>query len=77
MKINWNLLPSLFINDFIDILLIIQVSNYLPGNPVTREFEATAHIASAGNGNLYYNTYICFNLLLCPKMNWWYIVFLN
>ncbi|XP_071542803.1 SCY1-like protein 2 [Panulirus ornatus] len=27
-----------------------QVSNYLPGNPVTREFEATAHIASAGPG---------------------------
>uniref|UniRef100_A0A6A7G441 SCY1-like protein 2 n=2 Tax=Hirondellea gigas TaxID=1518452 RepID=A0A6A7G441_9CRUS len=27
-----------------------QVSNYLPGNPVTREFEATSHIASAGTG---------------------------
>lgn len=27
-----------------------QVSGYLPGNPVTREFEATAHIASAGPG---------------------------
>lgn len=27
-----------------------QVSNYLPGNPVTREFEATVHIASAGPG---------------------------
>lgn len=27
-----------------------QVSNYLPGNPVTREYEATAHIASAGRG---------------------------
>lgn len=27
-----------------------QVSNYLPGNPVTREFEATQHIASAGPG---------------------------
>lgn len=27
-----------------------QVSNYLPGNPVTREFEATAHVASAGQG---------------------------
>ncbi|KAF2361535.1 Protein kinase domain [Trinorchestia longiramus] len=27
-----------------------QVSNYLPGNPVTREFEAIAHIASAGPG---------------------------
>lgn len=27
-----------------------QVSNYLPGNPVTREFEATAHVASAGSG---------------------------
>ncbi|XP_042224746.1 SCY1-like protein 2 [Homarus americanus] len=30
-----------------------QVSNYLPGNPVTREFEATAHIASAGPGLLW------------------------
>lgn len=29
-----------------------QVSNYLPGNPVTREFEATAHVASAGQGKL-------------------------
>ncbi|KAL7631809.1 UNVERIFIED_CONTAM: hypothetical protein RMT77_017884 [Armadillidium vulgare] len=27
-----------------------QVSNYLPGNPVTREYEATCHIASAGRG---------------------------
>ncbi|KAK3878478.1 hypothetical protein Pcinc_016896 [Petrolisthes cinctipes] len=27
-----------------------QVSNYLPGNPVTREYEATQHIASAGPG---------------------------
>lgn len=39
-----------------------QVSNYLPGNPVTREYEATQHIASAGPGYftvLYYlmNTY--------------------
>lgn len=30
-----------------------QVSNYLPGNPVTREFEATAHVASAGQGQIY------------------------
>ena len=29
-----------------------QVSNYLPGNPVTRDFEATEHIGSAGRGKL-------------------------
>ncbi|CAL4058588.1 unnamed protein product, partial [Meganyctiphanes norvegica] len=33
-----------------------QVSNYLPGNPVTREYEVTAHIASAGPG-LYWKIY--------------------
>ncbi|XP_068218143.1 SCY1-like protein 2 isoform X2 [Palaemon carinicauda] len=33
-----------------------QVSTYLPGNPVTREFEATAHIASAGPG-LFWKVY--------------------
>ena len=30
-----------------------QLSNVLPGNPVTREFEVTAHIASAGPGLLW------------------------
>ena len=30
-----------------------QLSSVLPGNPVTREFEATAHIASAGPGLLW------------------------
>ncbi|XP_066581269.1 V-type proton ATPase catalytic subunit A-like [Prorops nasuta] len=30
-----------------------QLSNVLPGNPVTREFEAIAHIASAGPGLLW------------------------
>ena len=35
------------------------VSNYLPGNPVTREFEATAHVGSAGPGK---------NLFLLCKM---------
>lgn len=27
-----------------------QLSVVLPGNPVTREFDATSHIASAGPG---------------------------
>lgn len=27
-----------------------QLSTVLPGNPVTREYEATKHIASAGIG---------------------------
>ena len=30
---------------------VSQLSGVLPGNPVTREFEATCHIASAGPGN--------------------------
>lgn len=30
-----------------------QLSSVLPGNPVTREFEATAHICSAGPGLLW------------------------
>lgn len=30
---------------------VSQLSGVLPGNPVTREFESTAHIASAGTGN--------------------------
>ncbi|KAI4489498.1 hypothetical protein M0802_011033 [Mischocyttarus mexicanus] len=36
-----------------------QLSSVLPGNPVTREFEVTAHIASAGPGLLWkiYNGY--------------------
>ncbi|XP_076749656.1 SCY1-like protein 2 [Xylocopa sonorina] len=36
-----------------------QLSNVLPGNPVTREFEVTAHIASAGPSLLWkiYNGY--------------------
>lgn len=29
---------------------VSQLSTVLPGNPVTREFEATSHIASAGQG---------------------------
>lgn len=31
---------------------VSQLSGVLPGNPVTREFESTAHIASAGTGEL-------------------------
>lgn len=31
---------------------VSQFSTVLPGNPVTREYEATNHIASAGPGNL-------------------------
>lgn len=30
-----------------------QLSSVLPGNPVTREFEATVHVASAGPGLLW------------------------
>lgn len=30
---------------------VSQLSGVLPGNPVTREFEAVSHIASAGPGN--------------------------
>lgn len=29
---------------------VSQLSSVLPGNPVTREFDATCHIASAGPG---------------------------
>lgn len=29
---------------------VSQISGVLPGNPVTREFESSVHIASAGNG---------------------------
>lgn len=29
---------------------VSQLSGVLPGNPVTREFEAEKHIASAGRG---------------------------
>ncbi|PNF41917.1 SCY1-like protein 2 [Cryptotermes secundus] len=32
---------------------VSQLSSVLPGNPVTREFEATCHIASAGPGLLW------------------------
>ncbi|RZF40005.1 hypothetical protein LSTR_LSTR002408 [Laodelphax striatellus] len=32
---------------------VSQLSNALPGNPVTREYEATNHIASAGTGLLW------------------------
>lgn len=31
-----------------------QLSTVLPGNPVTREYEATKHIASAGVGVYYF-----------------------
>jgi hypothetical protein len=31
-----------------------QLSTVLPGNPVTREYEATKHIASAGVGMFYF-----------------------
>ena len=44
-----------------------QLSNVLPGNPVTREFEVTAHIASAGPSLLWkiYNGY---------KKHWHYLI---
>jgi hypothetical protein len=31
---------------------VSQLSGVLPGNPVTREFEASEHISSAGHGKL-------------------------
>lgn len=31
---------------------VSQLSGVLPGNPVTREFESSAHIASAGTGKI-------------------------
>lgn len=33
---------------------VSQLSGVLPGNPVTREFEAVSHIASAGPGTISY-----------------------
>lgn len=38
-----------------------QLSTVLPGNPVTREYEATKHIASAGVG--VYSFVFLFNLI--------------
>lgn len=32
---------------------VSQLSGVLPGNPVTREFEATQFIATAGPGNIF------------------------
>lgn len=34
---------------------VSQLSGVLPGNPVTREFDASTHIASAGPGTLLKN----------------------
>lgn len=36
-----------------------QLSTVLPGNPVTREYEATKHIASAGVGMYLYIFCVC------------------
>lgn len=33
---------------------VSQLSGVLPGNPVTREFESSAHVASAGTGKIKY-----------------------
>lgn len=33
---------------------VSQLSGVLPGNPVTREFDAHSHIASGGPGNNYF-----------------------
>lgn len=35
---------------------VSQLSGVLPGNPVTREYEVTNHIASAGPGT--FSTYV-------------------
>lgn len=53
-----------------------QLSTVLPGNPVTREYEATKHIASAGIGVYSYSVVFTFScktnykqyLLQTPKM---------
>lgn len=37
---------------------VSQLSGVLPGNPVTREFEATQYIASAGPGTIG-KKYVC------------------
>lgn len=36
---------------------VSQLSGVLPGNPVTREFDANIHIGSGGPGNFYINFY--------------------
>lgn len=41
---------------------VSQLSGVLPGNPVTREFEASHHIASAGPG-IYQTSYIFIHFL--------------
>lgn len=38
---------------------VSQLSGVLPGNPVTREFEATQYIASAGPGKALCSMYYC------------------
>lgn len=43
---------------------VSQLSGVLPGNPVTREYEVTSHVASAGTGSVYGCVYLCL-LLVC------------
>lgn len=43
---------------------VSQLSGVLPGNPVTREFEATQFIASAGPGKYNENTVLFFTIQL-------------
>lgn len=56
-----------------------QLSTVLPGNPVTREYEATKHIASAGVGAysflIFVRNYrwICLSVCVCNNS----IVFAN
>lgn len=38
---------------------VSQLSGVLPGNPVTREFEASEHVASAGPGMFNYSPATC------------------
>lgn len=39
-----------------------QLSTVLPGNPVTREYEATKHIASAGVGVYFHYVFVYYNI---------------
>lgn len=42
---------------------VSQISGVLPGNPVTREFEVTNHICSAGPGKCFLITNFILNEL--------------
>lgn len=47
---------------------VSQLSGVLPGNPVTREFEATQYIASAGPGKPFKT--ILYNITMALDFSW-------